>query len=350
MTVKSIDCIWGAKAWFDQVEFGHLYQSYWVLLAVEKVEVRRFIVRCLLRPWRFFDSRPVFRTIAVLDEQSNVVLLAPLECNGSCAKIAGSSQSLDYTDLLYRRNLSQAVKGEAWSALVSYLKAEGFQSLEFKQLVHGGDSERYLLEHGATLESTSQSVSISLRGKSYDEYFASLGKHAKQNVRTAYNRLKRSGYQATLRVFSNVGIGESLGTYFAKKEISRNLWLYVKRQALRYKNGGGVLRWIALRYFNYTTLSSRSPVGFFAELVIGSEVCAFMEGYVNQDSRTIELPRLAINDKYNWYSPGLLLVNEVAREIFQIGGGRIDLCRGTEKYKIDMGGEIYETRTFKLVL
>lgn len=51
------------------------------------------------------------------------------------------------------------------------------------------------------------------------------------------------------------------------------------------------------------------------------------------------IPRLAINDKYKSYSPGILLINETIK--FLISNNKIhtlDLSQGEEEYKYKMGG------------
>lgn len=94
-----------------------------------------------------------------------------------------------------------------------------------------------------------------------------------------------------------------------------------------------------------------SEEGFVAIVKIDGQVAAFMEGYNNVRMESLEVPRLAINDEYYFYSPGVLLVNETMKWIYgQDDVSILDLCRGTEKYKTDMGGIVYSTLNYVLDL
>ena len=53
----------------------------------------------------------------------------------------------------------------------------------------------------------------------------------------------------------------------------------------------------------------------------------------------IVIPRLAIDDQFRFYSPGYLLICETMKYLLENNSSikNIDLCRGTEKYKTDLG-------------
>lgn len=76
-----------------------------------------------------------------------------------------------------------------------------------------------------------------------------------------------------------------------------------------------------------------------------------LQGYENSNAKSIEVPELAINEKFSFYSPGMILVNEVCRYLIEEKHyNALDLARGTEKYKKDMGGTIYKTYSILLKL
>lgn len=56
------------------------------------------------------------------------------------------------------------------------------------------------------------------------------------------------------------------------------------------------------------------------------------------------MPRLAIDDNYRFYSPGYVLLAETLK---YLGANtevhELDLSRGEEKYKLDLGGTPYKT-------
>ena len=95
---------------------------------------------------------------------------------------------------------------------------------------------------------------------------------------------------------------------------------------------------------NYTSKLMKSGFGILFVLEINNEIGAFLYGYHNESSHSLEVPRLAINGKYEFYSPGMLLLKYSIEWMTQNTNiTQLDLCRGTEEYKIKMGGIIYPT-------
>ena len=58
----------------------------------------------------------------------------------------------------------------------------------------------------------------------------------------------------------------------------------------------------------------------------------------------IQIPRLAIDSEYSFYSPGYLMVCETLKWLMINSDIQtLDLMRGGEKYKLDLGGQKYIT-------
>ena len=82
-----------------------------------------------------------------------------------------------------------------------------------------------------------------------------------------------------------------------------------------------------------------------------SSSAAFLKSYVDRPHRTVTVPVLAIDQKWGFYSPGILLVAEFVRHLIELGGiDTLSMGRGEEKYKFDMGGEIYTTQNLEIRL
>ena len=65
----------------------------------------------------------------------------------------------------------------------------------------------------------------------------------------------------------------------------------------------------------------------------------------------ITVPNLAIDIKYGFYSPGIVLVNELVRYCQNIDGvSYLSMGRGEETYKYEMGGEPYITYKCEILL
>lgn len=354
MEIRTKDSVKQAKKWFEALEStGTEYQSYSVLRACEKCTAIRNVVKFIKAPWRMFyaSGRKSFcRRVYSVWEEGCLLLLAPL-CwneNGVCV-VAGERQNLDYQDFIYDRSVLPEKLFAAFEALMAYLRGQGIKQIVIGQLPWSGVTKTIAEAYLSPARSTSFSVSINLPYRTHEDYFAGLSKHVRQNVRTAYNRLKRDGHEIAFRFFSTAGIGCNLKSGDGESLLAKCRNVYRVRQEGRYRRATGILHRLTLKYVNYTTLSIPGSFGFLAVLLVDGKVGAFMEGYVNRNRKALEVPRLAIDDEFAWYSPGMVLVNEAVDFMLKNTNLRIvDLCRGTEKYKTDMGGEIYETKRVQL--
>ena len=70
----------------------------------------------------------------------------------------------------------------------------------------------------------------------------------------------------------------------------------------------------------------------------------FLSGLISRDGTTVVIPRLSIDNQYRFYSPGYILLAETLHWLDSNTTCRcLDLSRGDEQYKIDMGGIKYYT-------
>lgn len=71
--------------------------------------------------------------------------------------------------------------------------------------------------------------------------------------------------------------------------------------------------------------------------------------FINHAKNCLIVPRLAINDHFRRYSPGMILLNEAIKHSYDHTNIKeIDLSRGVDKYKLNMGGVIYSNYNFYL--
>lgn len=95
--------------------------------------------------------------------------------------------------------------------------------------------------------------------------------------------------------------------------------------------------------YHYVNRTFEAENVFASEVRINDTLGAFMVGYVNNDNASVVVPKLAINDCYRHYSPGIILINETIKQLITRGIKELDLARGTERYKFVMGGALYHT-------
>lgn len=171
----------------------------------------------------------------------------------------------------------------------------------------------------------------------YDEYFASLSKSTRQNIRTAYNRMNTDGISYELKVFegNSSSINEVL---FELNEI------YHKRKADWIEEAPQFSERTKKIFFRRDVInqSARKDTNTMTVcLYLNSRPAAYFIGLTYKNG--ICIPRLAIDTEYGRYSPGVVLIIEYLKQIKIEMGYVFDLCRGDEKYKSSLKGEISVT-------
>lgn len=195
-----------------------------------------------------------------------------------------------------------------------------------------------------TEKATTVCVTIPVPEK-FEDLFATLSSSNRQNIRTAYNRLNRDGKSYELKTFDGA---DKLG----KKERNEIMALYLKRLFTKYKKPKPIettIRKFKYNHIKHDTLSLFSlDNAFHAILYIDGKAAGFFSGITDRGHSTVVVPRLAIDIDYKFYSPGYILLCETLKRL--AAGGAIkelDLSRGDEKYKLDIGGVKYYTHSFE---
>lgn len=93
-----------------------------------------------------------------------------------------------------------------------------------------------------------------------------------------------------------------------------------------------------------------NPNTFHALLFINGELASFMAGFMDHEQQKLVIPRLAIDHAFKFYSPGYVLLCETMRQLIANTAIReLDLSRGDERYKFDLGGQPYYTDSYVFV-
>lgn len=183
-------------------------------------------------------------------------------------------------------------------------------------------------------------VSIPIEG-GYEEWYQSLKKSFKQDIRSGNNRLKTDGkeYRFVLDRFNPPDD-------HAKTEM---LKLYTKRAC---EHSGIESRYISnvVRTFLFLT-KRRNPFNVALEnsehyiggrIYIDNTMVAYCQCLLSNDGRVI-VPKLSIDLEYKRYNLGGLLISEMIKALCEIGAHtrckEFDLSRGDERYKYDYGGK-----------
>lgn len=175
----------------------------------------------------------------------------------------------------------------------------------------------------------------------YDEYFSSLSKSTRQNIRTANNRIKNDELNFNLLVYDKNSsclekVIKKVNVIYQKR---RTEWNRINQFPSPYK-----MKRIQKRDVVYHSMR-KIESSIIVVLEIEEHICAFFMGY--KFSNIIYIPRLAIDTKYSRYSVGILLINEYLKTISGTDNEFIfDLGRGEEQYKTTLKGEL--TITYRL--
>ncbi len=166
----------------------------------------------------------------------------------------------------------------------------------------------------------------------YAAWRGSLSKNTRQNLRTAENRLARAGLSAELLVDAGGCPSEAVW-----RQVIR---VHRKRYAIRDgERLDPVTNWIRRRHDPIETMLRASGMSFLARLTIGGGLAAFFSGLLTGDGRGVSVCRLSIDDDYDAYSPGALLLARSIERLSRTSGIRtLDLCYGGQPYKYRMGG------------
>lgn len=295
-----------------------------------------------LKTARLGKHRAFLQSEILLCSVEDTQIICPLAVDNrkKTVYLLGDFSAVGYCDLIYSAGITNGKMEAVLNALKN--RYPGF-TWKFNKVNENSALCAYLLCNGEKV-SQSECVCISL-GCDYDTYYQSLSKHARQNIRTAYNRLRRDEKTYTFHVVQ----GKEQLTKQQKDDIIR---LYCTR--MRNKFGKEVLPYPIMypiqRFCNPIVRNLYSLDNkFHAMLYIDGELAAFLSGLRNGDGSRIVVPRLAMNDAFNFYEPGILLLRETAEYLCrEYPNTELDLSRGNEKYKFAMGGKTHLNYSFML--
>lgn len=180
-------------------------------------------------------------------------------------------------------------------------------------------------------------------GNDYDAYLKSLSKSTRQNLRTAYNRLEKGEHKMEFVVTRGGSRGIKM------RNIKKIIDVYSKRHLSRYGlNNDWLKKWFLLHqsFVTKAALLHKKSINF--TLKIDGNIASFMTG-IEGDRKEFVVPRLTMSDDFAFFSPGMLLVNEVIKWFIANSDIRhLDLSKGEEEYKYKMGGLVHNLYGFTL--
>ena len=271
------------------------------------------------------------------DTHDQPVMLIPLHLEKTntqtIAYLWGTFSQSGHLDLIY----NNLIKTEAFMTALELIKRD----IGTVKFVLNGIQERSRLHELFRPDvnnlnySVKRSVCVQIPVPfSFDEYLNSLSKHARQNLRTSFNRLKTDHKSLEVKTFVNKPIPADvlvrLFTLYWKRCAEKQLPLGPKR----------LLPVFLRNLFNPTIRAFKLLANTFHSIVyIDKKIAGFCAGFSYREEKII-IPFLAIESAFSRYSPGMILVTETIKYLIEHHHYQyLDLSRGNEKYKYDCGGK-----------
>ena len=196
------------------------------------------------------------------------------------------------------------------------------------------DSALYSIIGGRCNERKETCVNIIINNMKYDEYFSSLSKHQRQNVRTAYNKIRKEEIEWHFSQYNK----DNTMSVPDKNECQ----LMYEDRCNKKNNISGIFNDLKSKIRRKSNFVNRAIFELTTSstfvLYINETPAAYAGGYYDESHKKFYVPRLSINNKFRNYSPGIILVNEIVKVLIESGVEVLDLTRGTETYKYAMGG------------
>lgn len=247
----------------------------------------------------------------------------------------GYKSGVGYLDAIYPGTITYKDFTDCFEELKKTIK-NGV--IRFEHVKESTELGKWIIENGGII-SKGGCTEIPLFSDYYS-FYNSLKKHMKQNIRTAYNRLSTD---------NGIFRFETIPYAVISEELSRSIQvLYLNRQISKY--GKSVLYRLFVKYIDLGTkiYKAKNITVVAYILYINNEIAAFFDAILAGNS--VIIPRLAISDEFNRYSPGIILLNESIKYLINNKVWSIDLTHGTEPYKLAMGGVVHHCAEMYLKL
>ncbi len=169
---------------------------------------------------------------------------------------------------------------------------------------------------------------------SRDGYNKLLSKHARQNLRTANNRLTKDGLSITIDV-DNIEVDKKkcLLIRESKLSIQYNKVSSIKKYKYR------IINKYRFHFPKFSPITDYTGSKVMTA-TINKELCAFFNYAFDKVHKKVVIISAGTNIQYARYSPGILLMYAfIMKTIENNYYSEIDFTRGDEKYKYVLGGE-----------
>jgi len=285
----------------------------------------------------------------VYEEEKKPLVLFPLYLKKNKLCLFGENISgAGHLDLLYDESITTKQFENAFAELKSMFPGK---TLELRMINERSKLFKFLkgmAETGAgavfQVKAEEERVCVKIPfPDDYAEYEKGFNSHARNNLHRAYKKVHNNELDMSLQVIQ--------GPFTDKALLSDAMKIYTRRESERKNRRMDFIPYIKHRYFSallwaMETLASHYTFCFF----LNNKLVAFMTGFATNYNEIV-FPYLAIDSTFASYAPGKLMIAESIKYLQEHSSIRVlDLSRGDEKYKFEMGGVRHYNYKFEIQL
>lgn len=290
-------------------------------------------MHCIPEDTFFYESRYV-----VVRAEGKAILIAPLFIikhdymliNKKGIYFIDDRGWTDYLNCIYNKFIP-----EAFIYMLSHVSNKyNINLFNFCQLKESTTSYQFIVNNYQVKDDDKYScVSLSIPSES-EEYIKLLSKNARQNIRTANNRIAKDGLSLSC-VFDDLYVDKIKCIEIRQAKLSLQYSKVSKLRKYKYR----IMDKLRINYGKCIPILD-FEMSKVMTAYINHEIGAFFNYVIDKNTNSVVIISAGTNMKYARYSPGILLMFNYINQIISKHERYcvIDFTRGVEKYKFTLGG------------
>lgn len=293
------------------------------------------------------DTSNYISIYVVLKRGEEVLLIAPLWIvkhtfkwvNKKGIYLLGHEGWSDYVNFVYSEfdleGLSFLLKEVAHKYSVNKFR--------FDKMKRGVQSYQYLsVQNNVTNNWTGKCVALTLP-QTTEEYKRMLSKNARQNIRTAHNRLAKDNIEIRIE-FDDQNVNRDFCREIREKRFIKKFQKESRLRAFKHK-----LMYRLTYHFSSILPFYSYDKGHFLTVYSGEELCSFFFYLRDDIHREIIVQAAGVNMEYTKYSPGMISLNSFINHLIENDNiDVVDFTAGDEPYKYAVGGIEHNTESITI--
>ncbi len=284
------------------------------------------------------DTSDFTSIFAVVKRDNEAILIAPLWVvfktfkwvNKKGIYFLGREGWSDYLNFIYKDFDSNALMFLLKSVVDKYK----VHSFKFSELKESALSYRFL-QSCMNLGEGNKGICVALElPDTLESYSKMLSKNARQNIRTAHNRLKKDGKEVRF-VFDDKDTDKELCRNMREQRWVEKFKHISKLRLLKYR----IMHRLTFHFKPYLPFICYND-GHFLTTYIDNKLSSFFFYLIDDEHRQISVIAAGVDLQYSRYSPGIISLNAfINKMIEEKQYDIIDFTRGDEPYKYTVGGQ-----------